>query len=154
MITLDEYFHDPRSLDEGLQKPHFPHQEVAALDLLTRVNALIDEAEASARFKRIIDLDTGCEISGVHGGAGDGGFRAPTTTTGAGGSSHREGKGVDAYDPGNLLDDWLSEFDKDDGKENEMLAKHGLYREHPSKTEGWCHLTTRAPGSGKRTFMP
>jgi hypothetical protein len=29
-----------------------------------------------------------------------------------------------------------------------------LYREDPGSTPGWVHLTTRAPKSGRRTFIP
>ena len=35
-----------------------------------------------------------------------------------------------------------------------MLEFHGLYREHPDDTVNWCHLTDRAPKSGRRTFKP
>lgn len=34
------------------------------------------------------------------------------------------------------------------------LKKAGLYMEHPAYTNGWVHLTTRKPPSGKRVFIP
>jgi hypothetical protein len=34
------------------------------------------------------------------------------------------------------------------------LEEAGLYMEHPAKTPGWVHLTTRAPASGNRVFLP
>lgn len=74
-----------------------------------------------------------------------GGFRPMSCPQGAPNSSHKIGEGVDVYDPDNKLDDWLND---------DILASYHLYREAPSKTPSWCHLTTRAPGSGKRTFMP
>lgn len=35
-----------------------------------------------------------------------------------------------------------------------VLEKCGLYAENPKVTIGWCHLTTRSPGSGNRIFNP
>lgn len=151
-ITLEEYFTNPTT---GEMKPHTLQDEEVAADLLARVDALAEEfAEETGENGHDIDPDTGTEISGTHGGAGDGGFRLPSSTTGADHSSHRQAKGVDKSDQHEKLDAWLSQYDRDDGRHNEKLEKHGLYREHPSKTRTWCHLTTRAPASGKRTFMP
>ena len=144
MITSEQYF-------QG--KPHDAEDEITASDMLTRVNELIDEAERLLAFRRAICPNTGSEVSGSKGGAGDGGFRLATSTTGSAKSSHKEAKAVDIYDPGGHLDDWLDDFEQPGGG-NTMLEEHGLYREHPNATEGWCHLTTRAPGSGRRTFNP
>jgi len=36
----------------------------------------------------------------------------------------------------------------------EILEKYDLYMEHPSATPTWCHLTKRAPKSGRRIFYP
>lgn len=60
---------------------------------------------------------------------------------------------VDLYDPEDLIDAYISKFDLPNG-DNTLLRDCGLYREHPSATPGWCHLTTRAPKSKKRTFYP
>lgn len=143
MMTTEQYF----------RKPHTPKQEADAQDLLNRRNALRAQWTMETGRTPPIDQDTDSEISGVERGDGDGGFRTPGSRTGAAGSSHRHAKGVDDYDPDNAFDTWLDTFE--DGKGgNSMLERHGLYREHPSATPGWCHLTTRAPGSGKRTFYP
>jgi hypothetical protein len=143
-ITLEQYF----------AKPHTAEQRAAALDLLRRRAALRAEYyAATGRTGPDIDPDTGNEISGSRGGNGDGGFRVPTSD-GAKNSAHKEARAVDDYDPKNDFDDWLTLFDKEDGRYNEKLEKNGLYREHPSTTPTWCHLTTRAPASGKRTFYP
>ena len=144
VIALEEYF----------RKPHSLKQAAAAVDLLDRVNALCAEAIAAGAFEWQDDPDTNCEISGKAGGDGDGGFRTPGSRTGSARSSHREACGVDPYDPGDRLDAWLDRFEQADTGFNSKLAEHGLYREHPSATPGWCHLTTRAPDSGKRTFYP
>ncbi len=141
MINSAEYF--------GL-KIHTQAQDDAAVELLERVNTMLAD-ELGWTFPK--DPDTGSAISGSRNGAGDGGFRLPTATTGSPTSSHKEAKAVDVYDPENRIDEWLDGFEHGDG-DNSMLAKHGLYREHPSATPGWCHLSTRAPRSGRRTFNP
>lgn len=144
MITLEQYF---------AAKPHDAEDEIMADDLLVRVNALIDEAVRAGGFTRTLCPNTGTEISGSKGGAGDGGFRMQTSTTGAPNSSHKQAKAVDVYDASDRLDEWLDQFEHGDG-DNTVLERHGLYREHPQSTPGWCHLSTRAPMSGRRTFHP
>lgn len=136
MITQEQYFG---------AKPHSPEQDALATALLTRVNILLDDAIGSGAFTLIHDPDTGTQISGSKGGAGDGGFRLPGATTGAPNSSHKQAMAVDVYDPAGKLDAWLTD---------EKLEVYGLYREAPTATFGWCHLTTRPPHSGKRTFTP
>lgn len=143
MISLVQYF----------AKPHTDGQEAAALDLLARVADLRQEYYAATGAGPDIDPDTGNEISGAHGGDGDGGFRLPSATTGAPNSSHKQACAVDCSDQDNAFDAWLDQFERGDG-DNSMLARHGLYREAPASTPSWCHLTTRAPGSGRRTFNP
>jgi len=143
MITLDQYF----------RKPHSREQILDASELLTKVNSLVNEAVSLDAYTWKDDKDTSCPISGSQGGDGDGGFRTPGSRTGAPGSSHRQAKAVDVYDPGDLLDRWLDQYEIGDGG-NTKLAEHGLYREHPNATPSWCHLSTRAPGSGRRTFFP
>lgn len=142
-INTDDYF----------RKPHSNAQLAAASDLLGRVNDLAHEAERAGAFTFTVDPDTWCAISGRKGGDGDGGFRTPSSTTGAPNSSHREAKAVDIHDPADRLDIWLDGFEDGQGG-NSMLEKHDLYREAPDKTLGWAHLTTRAPASGHRTFQP
>ena len=143
MLTTPQYFG---------HKPHGEDHEKAALDLLGRRNALRAEWMKATGKECPIDPDTGTEISGSRGGNGDGGFRLATATTGKQFSSHKEAKGVDDFDSENEFDIWLDQFETDGG--NTKLEEYGLYREHPSATITWCHLTTRAPGSGKRTFYP
>lgn len=144
MITAKQYFG---------QKPYSEFQKRSAEYLLSVVNRLIDEA-AEAGIEKEIDPDTGTQISGSKGGSGDGGFRSPDSKTGSPNSSHKQAKGIDIYDPHGKLDDWLSSFDYDGGYGNDMLELHNLYRESPNATPGWTHLTTRPPGSKRRTFTP
>lgn len=145
MISIEQYFTNPTT---GEEKAHSGEETARAHDLLERVNALLDEAEMAGAYDPAkVNPHTGTQISGSKGGSGDGGFRLPNATTGAAKSSHKEARAVDVYDPGNTLDNWIT------GNE-QVLEDYGLYREHPAKTETWCHLTTRSPGSGTRTFWP
>lgn len=131
MITLAQYFIGREaSLDV---------QDNARL-LLDKVNTLLLAAD-SAGLDLPINNKTRSRISGEN----EGGFRLQNCCQGSVLSSHKEGKGVDVYDPDGTLDAWL-----DDDK----LETFSLYREHPDSTRGWCHLTTRAPHSGRRTFYP
>lgn len=114
-----------------------------ARDLLTRVNALLAMAESDGVTLEINPV-TKTHISG----SGAGGWRMPASTVGAPNSAHKTGQAVDLYDPTDGdLDDWcMTHLDE--------LERLGLYMEHPAATKGWCHLTTRAPRSGKRVFYP
>jgi hypothetical protein len=116
-----------------------------AREMLVRVNGLLGAAEMVGVYVAPIDPDTGTCISGAKGGAGDGGFRLQDSTTGGVHSRHKEGDALDVYDPLNALDDWLTD---------DILAEHGLFREAPHSTPGWCHLQSHPPGSGRHTFEP
>jgi hypothetical protein len=115
-----------------------------AAELLLRVNRLLDFAK-KAHISIGVDKDTGTMISGSRNGSGDGGFRLATTKTGAARSRHKEGQAVDVYDPDNRLDNFLTDA---------ILEQFKLYREHPHKTLGWCHLQSVPPRSELRTFNP
>ena len=117
-----------------------PEQEAAAVEMLERVNALLAEAEANG-VELEMNPKTGTLVSGTQ----YGGFRPADCPQGAPRSSHKEGRAVDVFDPHGALDRWLTDI---------RLEKHGLYREHPGDTVGWCHLSDKAPGSGRRTFHP
>ena len=83
------------------------------------------------------------EVSGVT----YGGFRPQDCPIGAPHSAHKEGQAVDIYDPKGQIDAWLLEFPL-------ALVDFGLYIEHPDKTPGWSHWSTRRPGSGQHIFWP
>lgn len=140
-ISREQYFQ---------AKPHTEQQGAEAASLLMRVNGLCEKVG----FDWPVDADTGTNISGSKGGAGDGGFRLPNATTGKLDSSHKLAQGVDVFDPDGVLDTAISAYDAKGGNENELLEEFGLYREAPGATPGWCHLQTRAPGSGHRTYNP
>ena len=136
MITLQDYFGD---------KPHPTEYNLNALTLLYRVNNLHAAYITDTGNLILINPVTGNQISGSK--SGDGGFRLPTSTTGASKSAHKLGMAVDIYDLGERLDKWLD-------KNPDALIKYDLYREESASTPNWCHLGTRKPLSGKRTFAP
>ena len=145
MISREQYFGT---------KSHTEVQVWAFDDLNQRVQALNEEYYAATGAQPDIDPDTLTEISGKKNGSGDGGFRVRGSATSAGRlSSHEDALAVDRSDQDNAFDAWLDQFEDGLGG-NSKLAEHGLYREHPSATPTWCHLTTRPPNSGKRTFYP
>ncbi len=136
MISLQDYFgpYDDHP-DATVQRRE------AADDMLSKVNALLLEAEAAGWYEWLVNPKTGSQVSGTR----NGGFRPHDCPEGSSKSSHKEGRGIDIYDPQNKLDRYLGD---------EVLEKHGLYRENPDDTPGWCHLSDRAPPSGRRTFKP
>jgi|SRR5687768_15831248 len=136
MITMEDLFGKKIDHPDATEE-----RKENARDLLERVNKLF----AYLEYEPKICPNTGTQISGSLHGEGDGGFRLQTSKTGAAKSSHKEGQAVDVYDPYGRLDGMLN---------NKILSMFELYREHPEETPGWCHLTTRAPRSGRRTFYP
>ena len=136
MITLQEYFSD---------KPHPNEYNLNALTLLYRVNNLIAAYTTDTGKLPEINPITGSQVSGSKGG--DGGFRLPTSTTGSSRSAHKLGMAIDLVDHDQHLDKWLD-------KNPDALIKYDLYREEPSATINWCHLSTRKPLSARRTFKP
>lgn len=115
-------------------------RQANAATLLEDVNPLLSEAEQNG-----VELETNPQTETLVSGVSYGGFRPQLCPQGAPHSAHKEGLAVDVYDPHGALDRWLTDL---------ILEKHGLYREHPADTPQWTHLTSRAPGSGKRTFRP
>ena len=136
MITLQDYFSD---------KPHPNEYNLNALTLLYRVNNLLAAYTTDTGKLPQINPITGSQVSGSKGG--DGGFRLPTSTTGSSKSAHKQGMAIDLVDHDQHLDKWL------DAKPD-ALIKYDLYREEPASTVNWCHLSSRKPLSGKRTFKP
>jgi hypothetical protein len=107
--------------------------------LLAHVNALLATRPPGVGLR--INPKTGTLVSGEK----FGGWRPADCPIGAANSAHKAAEAVDLYDPDAALDAWITD---------EILERHALYREHPEDTPGWCHLSTRAPKSGRRTFKP
>lgn len=135
MLTFEQYFGPWLHCHDAT-----PGREYNAHQLIDLVNPLLLAASDAG-----IDLPTNPVTGSNVAGQRFGGFRPQACKEGAPNSSHKEGQGVDIFDPTNALDNWLTD---------EILRKFGLYREHPDATPGWCHLTDRAPPSGRRTFRP
>ena len=134
MILLDEYFNNKKALSL--------HTDNAKV-LLVYVNNLLTEYIRATKKQLPINGLTHNLISGNLNG--DGGYRLTDSKTGAKLSSHKLGKGIDIFDPENDLDAYITDS---------ILERNYLYREHPMHTPRWCHLTTRSPSSGKRSFFP
>ena len=133
MISLNEY------AGAWLKSADFNDKRKSnAIELLKRVNLLLADYGLVP-----INPDTKSQVSGQLWG----GFRTQACNIGAPNSAHKQGMAVDVFDPKALLSKWLTD-------NPEKLIKVNLYREHPSATLTWSHLTTRPPGSGKRTFYP
>jgi hypothetical protein len=135
MITSQQYF-GPWMFHPDAT----PERMINANELLLQVERLTNRLELQGTTFRT-NPKTKTWVSGTT----FGGFRPQDCPQGTPGSSHKQGQGVDIYDPldeidGAITDDLLEELD--------------LYREHPDATPGWCHLTTRPPSSKKRTFLP
>lgn len=131
-LTLDQYF---------IGRAHSAEQSNAAIELLGCVNVMLYAYQADTGNELPINIHTNSCIAGLT----EGGFRLPECPQGAANSAHKHACAVDIYDPKDDLDTWLTDH---------ILERYGLYRESPIETHGWCHLTTRAPGSGRRTFLP
>lgn len=135
MITLAQYV-GPHS-----NSPDWtPARQTNAVELLNRVNELCDYL-AEQGVPLPVNPSTGSGVSGQT----FGGFRPQSCPQGAPDSSHKTGQGIDLYDPKDYIDNAITDA---------LLTRFRLYREHPSATKSWAHLSTRAPKSGKRTFLP
>lgn len=137
MISLTQY-----SGKWGEEFASNPSYAVNACKLLDQVNSLLDYLETQGCELKTNPI-TGCLI----GGESYGGFRPQSCPIGAPLSAHKTGEAVDIFDPLNTLDNFIT-------KNPELLVRFGLYREAPEATAHWCHLSTRAPHSGNRTFFP
>lgn len=79
------------------------------------------------------------------------GYRPPAINAKVAGaapnSAHAVCMAVDLFDKDGKIDQWCLDNLKE-------LESAGLFLEDPKSTEGWCHLTIRAPRSGNRVFKP
>lgn len=140
MITLDHYF--------GPWKDHKDATEERrqnAILLLHACAALQYFAERDG-VEFLDNPHTGNNVSGKT----YGGFRPQDCPQGAPASSHKQGQGVDRYDPEGLIDAWCMNNAEVGG----LLETCGIYIENPDATPGWSHWTTRRPRSGNRVFRP
>lgn len=135
MISLTDYIGP-----HGASPDWTSDRQAAAEAMLEKIKPLLEEAEAHG-----VELEMNPKTQSLVSGLKFGGFRPQDCPEGAPHSSHKEGRAVDIYDPHGDLDRWITDL---------LLKKYDLYRESPLATVGWCHLTDRAPPSGRRTFPP
>jgi len=137
-FTQDDYF----SKWLG-HKDVTPEVLANADDLLRRVNEVCEICDLEGGIEFLLNPKTNSYVSGET----LGGFRPQDAKVGASNSSHKTGQGIDIYDPNREIAMWFL-------KHAALLKEHGLYMEHPDYTKGWCHLTSRAPRSGRTVFLP
>ncbi|MFD1121820.1 hypothetical protein ACFQ2T_04845 [Methylophilus flavus] len=135
MITIEQYVGKWSENEDWTEV-----RQAYAAQLLIQVNKLLEAAKKAG-----IELKNNPNTDSLISGTQYGGFRPQSCPIGAAGSSHKQGQAVDIFDPQNKLDGWINDA---------ILTQYGLYREHPDATIRWCHLSTRAPKSGRRTFLP
>lgn len=137
MISLGEYL-----------GPYKAHPDVGAViiananDLLTRVNRIHQLAEADG-----VVFQTNPATHSRISGSGNGGFRPRDTKTGMPNSTHKDGRGLDTYDPHREFASWCIEHFT-------VLAEHGLHMEDARWTPSWVHLQSVPPKSGKTVYIP
>jgi hypothetical protein len=140
MITLDHYFGPWKGHKDATEE-----RRQNAILLLHACSALQYFAERDG-VEFLDNPHTGNNVSGKT----YGGFRPQDCPQGAPASSHKQGQGVDRYDPEGLIDAWCMNNAEVGG----LLETCGIYIENPDATPGWSHWTTRRPRSGNRVFRP
>ena len=133
IITLNDYLGPWASVATEEQRDN-------ATAMLEKVNAFLEAAELFG-----VEIGENPVTKTCVSGEQYGGFRPADCPIGAEHSSHKLGRAVDIFDPYDALDNWATDA---------RLEAFQLYREAPTATRRWCHLTDKAPGSGKRTFQP
>ena len=130
-VTLEAYWQGRRDSEYPLPDGY----EQKAIDLLIRVDGLLTEYYDANPSAPKLKVSSGYRPRGHNKAIG-----------GATQSRHMFASAVDLADPGNALDKWLD-------ANPEVLARHKLWREHPAKTNSWCHLDTTDRGPNQ-TFWP
>lgn len=145
MLSVEEYFGPWVDHPDATSERKFNAQNL--VDACNRLEAMaLEDNVAFPEHKRTLSKLSWGDISDVS-GDGYGGFRPQDCPIGAKNSSHKEGEGVDRYDPGGNIDAWCME-------NKDKLEACGIHIEHPSATVGWSHWTIRPPRSGSIVFYP
>jgi hypothetical protein len=109
------------------------------VSLCERLNRLLADREAAMPLH-----NTGIHL------AINSGLRSPARNAAVGGaanSKHLTGHALDVSDPLGRIGAFLL-------ANQHLLARHGLYMEHPSKTPTWVHLQDLPPRSRNLVFYP
>lgn len=139
MITIEQYFMPPR--DRVYANELTPAIRANAAETVARINLLISVLSA-AGVSQPINPATKSPVS-----SGWRPARINVQAHGAVNSKHMTGQACDLYDPDGDIDEWALTHP-------DVLAKIGLWQEHPAATKGWAHFQTVAPRSGNRVFYP
>jgi hypothetical protein len=107
-----------------------PAVRIAAADLAERVSKLLTRCGLRG------DVTSGFRTSAANGSA-----------HAAKRSAHMSGEAVDLADPHGAIANTILGLPH-------VLEDYDLYMENPQYTKGWVHLSTRAPKSGNRIFIP
>lgn len=137
MITLAQYVGP-----HAKSKDWTPQRQANAAQLLHAVNALMARAMADS-VKFLVNPKTKSQISG----STFGGFRPQDCPIGAPNSNHKEGRGIDLYDPDNEIDAWCLD-------NAQSMIDCGIWIEHPDATQSWSHWQSVPPRSGNRVYRP
>lgn len=137
MITLSQYVGPHAS-----SKDWTPARTANATLLLAKANELLRIA-AQAGIICLTNPKTKSQISG----STFGGFRPQNCPIGAPNSHHKEGRGIDIYDPDNQIDAWCM-------ANLPSLEAVGIWLEHPDATKSWSHWQSVPPKSGNRVYQP
>ncbi len=137
MITIAEYFGRWLTHEDATAE-----RKANATKLFVRVSELMDLAIADGVIFQT-NPNTKTQVAGEF----YGGFRPQACTQGAAHSAHKEGLAIDLYDPDNAIDKWIMAHQA-------YLERCGIYIEHPDSTPHWCHMSIKAPGSGRHVFNP
>lgn len=137
MITSAQYF--GRYAEHPDATAERRYHATALLDV---VNDLLEVAEADG-CALPQNPKTGSRISG----SGNGGFRPRDSKVGADNSKHKDGRGIDIYDPQRQFASWCLAHPQE-------LESRGIHMEDPRWTPTWVHLQDVPPGSGKLVYVP
>lgn len=137
MITAADYFGQYAEHPDATAERRYH-----ATALLDVVNDLREVAAADG-CELPVNPATGCGISGN----GNGGFRPQDCKVGAPDSTHKDGSGIDNYDPLRQFASWCLAHP-------EELEKRGLHMEDPRWTPTWVHLQDVPPKSGRLVYIP
>lgn len=137
MITLAQYVGPHAKSKDWTQW----RRDTANL-LLLRVNALMARAERDGVVFPVNPV-TGSQVSGTT----YGGFRPQDCPIGKSNSTHKDGAGIDLFDPNNRIDDWCMDHQS-------ILVANAIWLEHPDHTNTWSHWQGRGVKSGNRVFKP
>ncbi len=121
-----------------LKKYFLGHQTTAPT---THVDSATKLLEIIAALEKSLNIEFKCTS----------GYRTKEHNKAIGGSAnsaHCTGEAIDIADADGFIKMKMRE------QNYANLVKFGLYMEDGSVAKTWCHLTTRAPKSGKREFIP